>query len=127
MSAPSADWLCSPGTIHLICQFSGLVNFPFDEVGCRAELGGWILSGEHQGIRLLDGGYSLNTQEATAYACLARVACGASHAAVAHLSRARSRAGTHTKTLLHLASRSHRARTLLRPAMSSGAHGHTGA
>ena len=55
-----------PGVIEMLCQFSGLVNFPFDDLGCRFELGGWMYSGGHQGIALLNGGFSLDRTEPSA-------------------------------------------------------------
>lgn len=55
-----------PGVVELLCQYSGLVAFPFDELGCRVEISGWMLSAEHQGLELLDGGISIDTQEASA-------------------------------------------------------------
>ena len=33
-----------PGTLDLLCRFSGFVAFPFDELSCAAEIGGWTLS-----------------------------------------------------------------------------------
>ena len=43
----------------------GLVAFPFDDLKCNMEFGGWGYSGGHQGIQLHNGGYALSKQEAT--------------------------------------------------------------
>ena len=55
-----------PGSLNIMCKFSGLVAFPFDNLKCTLEIGGWIMSGGYQGINLLDGGYEYNAQEDTA-------------------------------------------------------------
>ena len=48
------------------CQFSGLVRFPYDNLVCGIEIGGWSWSGGYQGISLRGGtGYSFSTQELT--------------------------------------------------------------
>ena len=39
-----------PGTIDVLCRFSGLVAFPFDELQCTFEIGGWSLDETHQGL-----------------------------------------------------------------------------
>jgi hypothetical protein len=52
-----------PGTIDVLCQFTGLVAFPFDQLGCQIEMMGWTWSGHHQGIVLSDGGADLTKQE----------------------------------------------------------------
>ena len=54
-----------PGTLEVMCKFSGLVAFPFDKLKCPIEVGGWGLSGGQQGIELLSGGYEFSNQEAT--------------------------------------------------------------
>jgi hypothetical protein len=54
-----------PGTLDILCKFSGLANFPFDTLRCKAEFGGWALSGGVQGIELYDGGYAWSSQEET--------------------------------------------------------------
>ena len=46
-------------------KFSGLVAFPFDDLICHMEFGGWMLSSIHQGITLLDGGVDLSSSEVT--------------------------------------------------------------
>merc|ERR1719310_2141457 len=48
-----------------MCKFSGLVAFPFDEMKCQVEFGGWGLSGGVQGIQLSGDGYQFSSQEAT--------------------------------------------------------------
>ena len=55
-----------PGIVDVMCKFSGLVNFPRDELKCGLELGGWMISGAQQGVLPLDGGYDFSSQEATA-------------------------------------------------------------
>ena len=54
-----------PGTLDVMCKFSGLVAFPFDMLKCKVEFGGWILSGGHQGVSLLGSGFEFSPQEAT--------------------------------------------------------------
>ena len=39
-----------PGVLSTFCKFSGIVSFPFDTLSCKVEIGGWTLSGAHQGI-----------------------------------------------------------------------------
>ena len=55
-----------PGSLEVMCKFSGLVAFPFDQMKCVLEMGGWTYSGGHQGVNLMGGGYSFSNQEATA-------------------------------------------------------------
>eukprot|EP00439_Symbiodinium_sp_Y106_P035082 s2955_g4.t1 len=55
-----------PGLLDTLCKFSGLVAFPFDELSCAMEWGGWTYSGGFQGIRLNGKGYSASTSEDTA-------------------------------------------------------------
>ena len=56
-----------PGSLETMCRFSGLVAFPFDTLRCSIEVGGWLLSGEHQGLRLTGGlGYSIGQEVTTA-------------------------------------------------------------
>ena len=55
-----------PGLLDTLCKFSGLVAFPFDELSCAMEWGGWTYSGGFQGIRLNGKGYSASTSEETA-------------------------------------------------------------
>ena len=54
-----------PGTLETLCKFSGLVAFPYDNLICKVEVGGWSLSGGQQGLQLLDQGYNFSTQEVT--------------------------------------------------------------
>ena len=39
-----------PGTLEVLCRFSGLVMFPFDTLSCPIEIGGWAHSGLVQGV-----------------------------------------------------------------------------
>lgn len=39
-----------PGILSAYCKFSGILNFPFDNLKCKVEIGGWMLSGAHQGL-----------------------------------------------------------------------------
>ena len=43
------------GTLSLLCGFSGLNNFPFDELKCPSDVGGWMLDGAVQNVRLFQG------------------------------------------------------------------------
>lgn len=54
-----------PGSLDIMCKFSGLAAFPFDKLKCPMDVGGWSLSGGNQGIELLDGGFDLSIQEAS--------------------------------------------------------------
>ena len=54
-----------PGTLDVLCKYSGLVAFPRDMLKCSVEFGGWLLSGVVQGIYLQDGGFSFSSQELT--------------------------------------------------------------
>ena len=38
------------GSLEVLCRFSGLVMFPFDELSCPIDLGGWIAGAGTQGI-----------------------------------------------------------------------------
>ena len=49
-----------PGTLDVLCKFSGLVAFPFDQLECAVDFGGWSLSGFYQGIELMGSGYELH-------------------------------------------------------------------
>ena len=55
-----------PGTLDVLCRFSGLVSFPKDTLVCKVEVGGWTWSGGQQGVHLLNGGYEFSSQEVTA-------------------------------------------------------------
>ncbi|KAL1508391.1 hypothetical protein AB1Y20_004501 [Prymnesium parvum] len=52
-----------PGTLDVLCRFSGLVAFPYDSLSCEIEMGGWSYSGGQMGIQLHDGGYAFSQQE----------------------------------------------------------------
>lgn len=39
-----------PGTLDLLCRFSGLVMFPYDSLSCPIQVGGWMASGATQGL-----------------------------------------------------------------------------
>ena len=39
-----------PGKLEVLCRFSGLASFPHDVLSCPIEIGGWALSGTHQGL-----------------------------------------------------------------------------
>lgn len=60
-----------PGTLSVMCRFSGLVMYPFDELSCPIEIGGWMSGGGLQGLtgwRLhgrSDGCVSFPTSEET--------------------------------------------------------------
>ena len=55
-----------PGSLEILCKFSGLVAFPFDNLKCQFEIGGWALSGGQQGLQMLGSGYEFSSQEVTA-------------------------------------------------------------
>ena len=55
-----------PMMLDVSCQFSGLVRFPYDQLGCRIQLGGWSLSGIFQGVHLIDNGWAMDSQEVSA-------------------------------------------------------------
>lgn len=49
-SEGSVTW-SRPGTIEVLCRFSGLMMFPIgDQLGCAIEIGGWSLSGDYQSV-----------------------------------------------------------------------------
>ena len=55
-----------PGYLDVMCRFTGLIMFPFDEPACAIELGGWMLSGTLQGITFFSSGaYEFSAQELT--------------------------------------------------------------
>ena len=39
-------------------RFSGLVMFPFDDLKCGVDMGGWMISGAQQGIELWGEGFA---------------------------------------------------------------------
>ena len=56
-----------PGILTVMCKFSGLVAFPYDQLACSLEFGGWSWSGSHQGLEpYSSGAASFSSQEATA-------------------------------------------------------------
>ena len=55
-----------PGLLEVLCKFSGLINFPKDQLVCKVEFAGWGYSGLTQGIELDGLGYDFNAQEETA-------------------------------------------------------------
>jgi hypothetical protein len=56
-------YLSRSGSLKLLCKYTGLVAFPFDQMSCMFEMGGWKWSGAQQDIVLDNGGVSLATQE----------------------------------------------------------------
>ena len=53
-----------PGSLEIMCKFSGIIMFPMDTLKCKTEVGGWMWSGINQGI-LLDGpGYTFDMGDA---------------------------------------------------------------
>lgn len=40
-----------PGILILLCKYSGIIDFPNDAPICKAEFGGWALSGAYQGLK----------------------------------------------------------------------------
>ena len=45
-----------PGTLDVLCRFSGLIAFPYGEFSCPIEVGGWISGGIVQGLASADTG-----------------------------------------------------------------------
>jgi len=43
-----------PGILKVMCRFSGLVSFPYGEMSCPIEIGGWRLGGRLQGLTSAD-------------------------------------------------------------------------
>lgn len=39
-----------PGSLNVLCRFSGLSSFPYDTLSCPIEIGGWASGGEVQGL-----------------------------------------------------------------------------
>lgn len=54
-----------PGSLDIMCKFSGLVAFPYDKLKCTVEIGGWSLGGGNQGLQLWEDGFSFDNQEVT--------------------------------------------------------------
>ena len=65
VSSDGQVFLSRPGTLDVMCKFSGLVAFPYDSLTCPVEFGGWGYSGGWQGILLHGGGFSISSQEVT--------------------------------------------------------------
>lgn len=65
VSSDGAVYYSRPGSLEIMCKFSGLVAFPFDKLKCSAEFGGWAWSGGQQGIQLRGAGYEFSSQEST--------------------------------------------------------------
>mgnify|MGYP006148648297 CR=1 FL=1 len=65
-SSGSVFW-SRPGMLDLMCKFSGLVAFPYDQLSCTMEIGGWSMSAAFQGIQAFpDGLFIFSNQETTA-------------------------------------------------------------
>ena len=62
-----------PGSLSVLCKFSGLVAFPFDNLICKIEVGGWMFSGGVQGLHLMGDGYDFSSQEVTSGASYQQV------------------------------------------------------
>ena len=65
-------FLSRPGTLDVMCKFSGLVAFPFDNLDCLVDLGGWMYGADFQGLIALNctgpscgPGWSLENTEAS--------------------------------------------------------------
>lgn len=63
VSSSGTIFYSRPGTLQVLCRFSGLVKFPYDHPVCPVEIGGWIQSGAHQGLKFDGAGYSFSSQE----------------------------------------------------------------
>jgi len=68
VSSDGSVYWSRPGVLSTMCKFSGLVAFPYDQLKCSMEWGGWLISGGYQGIELTGEtpGYSFSKQEETA-------------------------------------------------------------
>ena len=51
------------GSVSLLCGFSGLNNFPNDELKCPTDVGGWQFGEDVQPIALLDAGWEFDGLE----------------------------------------------------------------
>ena len=52
------------GTIEVLCRFSGLMAFPYGQLMCPIEVGGWALGGTYQGLQPMSSGCAqINDQE----------------------------------------------------------------
>ena len=54
-----------PGLLDIMCKFVGLARFPWDNLQCGVDFGGWALSGRYQGIVVHGQGYAFSEQEPT--------------------------------------------------------------
>lgn len=45
-----------PGTLQVMCRLSGLAMFPYDQLSCPLEIGGWMMGGEVQGLTSHESG-----------------------------------------------------------------------
>lgn len=45
-----------PGTLELLCRFSGLSKFPYGPLKCLIEVGGWMASAKTQGLKPYESG-----------------------------------------------------------------------
>jgi len=54
-----------PGVLDVMCKFYGLVKFPFDDLECGVDFGGWMISGAQQGIQVWGEGFSFTSDEDT--------------------------------------------------------------
>ena len=53
------------GNLHALCRFSRLVSFPFDQLHCPLDFGGWNLDFNYQSlIKLTPEGCHLTANEA---------------------------------------------------------------
>ena len=65
VTSDGAVFWSRPGSMEVLCKYSGLVAFPNDRLICKIEVAGWVLSGGQQGIELMGGGYEFSSQEVT--------------------------------------------------------------
>ena len=65
VSSDGSVFMSRPGTLEVMCKFSGLVAFPFDRLRCSIEFGGWSFSAGQMGIKLMNDGYVMSTMERT--------------------------------------------------------------
>ena len=73
VSSDGSVFYSRPGSMDVMCKFSGLVAFPFDKLTCPIEIAGWGFSGGHQGLTLKPGdgtamtgdGFQFSDQELT--------------------------------------------------------------
>ena len=50
VTANGSVYWSRPGMLTVMCRFAGLVMYPFDELSCPMEVGGWISGGGTQGL-----------------------------------------------------------------------------